>query len=242
MSRTIPQLTEVLWFPDPRHAAPVDSSVPGLVAVGGDLSIARLVLAYQSGIFPWSDYPVTWWSPDPRGILELHELHIPRSLRRVLRQKPFQLTFDCAFREVIEGCARPAPGREQSWISAGFIEAYTRLHQVGRAHSIECWREGELVGGLYGVAINGLFAGESMFQRHANASKIAVVHLVELLRQQGFELLDVQIVTPVTELLGARWIPRAEYLDRLRQALSISPAIEFADRERLVRGQPAGNR
>ena len=226
MSRTIPQLTEVLWFPDPERAASADSAVPGLVAVGGDLSIARLLLAYRSGIFPWSDSPVTWWSPDPRGILELRELHVPRSLRRVLRQNPFQLTLDRAFREVIEGCARPAPGRERSWISAGFIEAYLRLHQAGWAHSIECWREGDLVGGLYGVAINGLFAGESMFQTHANASKIALVHLVELLRQQGFELLDVQMLTPVTELLGARWISRGEYLARLRQALALSPALE----------------
>ena len=216
----IPQLTEALWFPDPKQAASAQASAPGLVAVGGDLSMDRLLLAYRSGIFPWSDRPVTWWSPDPRGILELHDLHVSRSLRRMVRQKRFELTMDRAFREVIEGCARPAPGRERSWISPGFIAGYTRLHRAGWAHSIECWQAGELVGGLYGVAIKALFSGESMFQTVSGASKVAVVHLVEFLIERGFRLFDVQMVTPVTQQLGARWISRCEYLDRLRRALA----------------------
>jgi len=221
----ITRLNETLWFPDPQRATPADSSVPGLVAVGGDLSVERLLLAYRSGIFPWSDSPVTWWSPDPRGILELHELHLPRSLRRFLRQERYQVTVNRAFRRVVEGCSRPAPGREQSWISAPFVEAYHRLHLAGWAHSLECWHNGVLAGGLYGVAINGLFAGESMFQSRPNASKVALVHLIGSLRDGGFLLLDVQMVTPVTGSLGARWIPRKEYLQRLRQALLVSATL-----------------
>lgn len=225
MSPRIARLTEALWFPDPRRAAPADSSVPGLVAVGGDLSIERLLLAYRSGIFPWSDSPVTWWSPDPRGILELHELHLPRSLRRILRQGRYQVTVNRAFRAVVEGCSRPAPGREQSWISPSFVEAYHRLHLAGWAHSLECWHDGVLAGGLYGVAIHGLFAGESMFQSQPNASKVALVHLVDSLRDGGFFLLDVQMVTPVTKSLGARWIPRQEFLQRLGHALTIPASL-----------------
>jgi leucyl/phenylalanyl-tRNA--protein transferase len=191
----------------------------GLVALGGDLSVPRLLLAYRSGIFPWSVDPITWWSPDPRGILELDGFHVSRSLARVLRQARLRVTFDQAFQAVMEACAAPAAGRLSSWISPGFIEAYGALHRAGHAHSVECWLEGELVGGVYGVQVGGLFAGESMFHRTNDASKVALHALVERLRRQGFGLFDIQMVTPHTGHLGARSISRDEYLARLQSVV-----------------------
>jgi leucyl/phenylalanyl-tRNA--protein transferase len=196
-----------------------------LVAVGGDLSGARLLGAYRQGVFPWSAEPVTWWSPDPRAIIQWDRFHIPRSLARRLRHAPFEVTRDRAFRAVVEGCAAPALGREATWISAGFVDAYTRLHEAGGAHSVECWQDGSLVGGVYGVAVGGLFAGESMFHRAPDASKIALCHLVEHLRARGFVLFDIQMMTPVTEALGAVRIPRGVYLDRLESALTLPCAF-----------------
>src|SRR5215510_3639643 len=190
-------LTDRLWFPDPRTASQSET-LNGLVAVGGDLSLARLLLAYRSGIFPWTVDPITWWSPDPRAIFELDQFHLSRSLAKVLRKKPFQVTLDRAFRKVMEGCAQPAPGRRTTWISREFLEAYTRLHEHGHAHSLECWQGDRLVGGIYGVAIGGFFAGESMFHRVSNASKVALFHLVEHLRSRGFSLFDIQMLTPIT--------------------------------------------
>lgn len=213
-------LTQRLRFPDPRLA-----DAEGLVAVGGDLSVPRLLLAYRSGIFPWTANPVTWWSPDPRGIFELDRFHVSRSLARVLRQERFRVTRDQAFRQVMEGCAEPAPGRESTWISPEFLEAYTRLHAEGHAHSLECWQGEELVGGLYGVAIGGFFAGESMFHRAADASKAALFHLVEHLRRREFLLFDVQMLTPITRQLGAVNISRAEYLKRLARATEANTAF-----------------
>jgi leucyl/phenylalanyl-tRNA--protein transferase len=207
-------LGQRLWFPDPRLA-----DAEGLVAIGGDFSPQRLLLAYRSGIFPWTDNPITWWSPDPRAIFEFDRVHIPRSLRRLLRKNPFTITRDRAFRQVMEGCAQPAPGREESWVTPAFIMAYTRLHELGNAHSVEVWQNGELVGGVYGVAIGGFFAGESMFHRVRDASKVALIHLLQHLRERGFVLFDTQMVTPVTRLLGAVEIPREEYLRRLADAL-----------------------
>ena len=162
-----------------------------------------------------SDDPVTWWSPDPRGIFELERFHVPRSLDRVLRSARFRVTVNEAFQAVMEGCAAPGPRRGRTWISDAFVEGYTRLHQAGHAHSVECWLEGELVGGIYGVAVGGLFAGESMFHRASAASKVALAHLVERLRTRGFGLFDIQMVTPVTRQLGAHEIPREDYLRRL---------------------------
>lgn len=213
----IPQLTDQLYFPDPRDAE--RGEFDGLVAVGGDLSVDRLLLAYRSGIFPWSVRPITWWSPDPRGILEIDCLHIPRSLGRVLRQIPYQVTIDRAFRHVIHACAT-APRRDQTWISREFISAYSELHDAGHAHSVECWRGNELVGGIYGVKVGGFFAGESMFHRADNASKVALVHLVRHLQNRGFTLFDIQMVTPTTEQLGATEISREEYLVRLKRAVA----------------------
>jgi leucyl/phenylalanyl-tRNA--protein transferase len=208
-------LDKRLRFPDPKLA-----DEEGLVAVGGDLSVSRLLLAYRSGIFPWTVDPITWWSPDPRAIFELDGFHVSRSLRRVIRQRGFQITRDRAFREVMEGCAEPAKGRRTTWVTPEFIEAYTELHERGHAHSLECWQNQRLVGGIYGVAIGGFFAGESMFHRVPNASKIALYHLVEHLRAQKFLLFDIQMLTPITEQLGGIIIPRESYLERLSGAVS----------------------
>jgi leucyl/phenylalanyl-tRNA---protein transferase len=210
------RLDQSMGFPDPMQA-----DAQGLVAVGGDLQVARLLAAYRRGIFPWSVNPVTWWSPDPRAVFELDRFHIPRSLARVLRRPPYEVTRDRAFRAVMEGCAVSVPGRRHTWITPEFIGAYTQLHEQGHAHSVECWLGGRLVGGVYGVTVGGLFAGESMFHRASNASKIALCHLVEHLRRQGFVLFDIQQVTPTTRLLGALTIARAEYLRRLREAVTL---------------------
>jgi len=213
-----PVLGPELTFPDPQRA-PRRGPYAGLVAVGGDLSVPRLLLAYRSGIFPWTDDPLTWWSPDPRAIFELDRFHIPRSLARTLRSGRFHTTVNRAFRAVIEGCAAPAPGRAETWISPAFIEAYTALHAAGHAHSVECWQGELLAGGIYGVAVGGLFAGESMFHRVSDASKAALVALVARLRERGFVLFDIQMLTPVTRQLGAVEISRAEYLRRLAAAV-----------------------
>jgi leucyl/phenylalanyl-tRNA--protein transferase len=208
-------LNQRLVFPDPRGA---DSE--GLVAVGGDLSLPRLLVAYGGGIFPWTIDPITWWSPDPRAIFELNGFHLSHSLGRIIRQDYFQVTIDRAFRAVMEGCAAASPGRRSTWITPEFIEAYTQLHEQGHAHSLECWRGEQLAGGIYGVAIGGFFAGESMFHRESNASKVAVYHLVEHLRRRNFVLLDIQMLTPITTQLGAVAIPRARYLERLAHAVA----------------------
>ncbi len=208
-------LDQRLRFPSPRLA-----DEEGLVAVGGDLSVPRLLLAYRSGIFPWTVDPITWWSPDPRAIFELDGLHVPRSLARVIRKGAFEITVDRAFRRVMQGCAAPAPGRRSTWISPEFIAAYTQLYEQGHAHSLECWQAGRLVGGIYGVAVGALFAGESMFHRVSNASKIALFHLTEHLRRRGFVLFDIQMLTPVTAQLGGVTIPRNEYLRRLAAAVA----------------------
>ncbi len=213
----ITQLTRQLWFPNPLDVAS-SAGFDGLIAIGGDLSVERLLLAYRSGIFPWSVRPITWWSPDPRGILEFEQLHVSRSLNRTLRRAPFAITRDQAFGDVIRGCAA-APREDRTWISPEFIAAYTRLHHAGHAHSVECWLHGELVGGVYGVAVGGLFAGESMFHRVSDASKVALVHLLRHLREAGFTLFDLQMVTPATARLGASEISRADYLGRLSAAV-----------------------
>jgi leucyl/phenylalanyl-tRNA--protein transferase len=203
-------------FPDPALA-----DAEGLVAIGGDLGSERLLVAYQQGIFPWTANPITWWSPDPRAIFELDGFHVPQSLARVIRQGRFEVALDQSFRAVVEGCAAPAPGRGGAWITEEFIEAYTRLHRLGHAHSVECRFKGELVGGIYGVTIGGLFAGESMFHRVNDASKVALHHLVQHLRRRGFALFDIQMITPATKPLGAIEIPRREYLQRLSTAVAM---------------------
>lgn len=209
-------LDHSLRFPDPRLA-----NSKGLVAIGGDMSVERLLLAYRSGVFPWTVSPISWWSPDPRAILEPDELHVPESLKKILRKNIFEITIDRAFPQVIQNCAARAPGRQDTWITAEFIEAYSRLHQQGHAHSLECWQDGELAGGIYGVAIGGFFAGESMFHRVSNASKVALFHLAAHLQERKFALLDIQMLTPVTKQMGGKTISRHNYLERLERAVEL---------------------
>ncbi len=197
----------------------------GLVAIGGDLHPQRLLQAYRSGVFPWygEGEPICWWSPDPRAVFELDGLHIPRRLARTLRSPRYRVTINQDFGAVIRGCKE---GREDgTWITPEMIEAYERLHHLGHAHSVEVWERDALVGGLYGVAVGGLFAGESMFTRGRDGSKIALVHTMQRLRERGFALFDIQMLTPHTARLGAVDIPRSEYLARLRKALRLSAAF-----------------
>ena len=176
-----------------------------------------LLRAYAAGIFPMGleDGSLGWFSPDPRGILPLEGFHIPKGLRRALKKHTFEIRCDTAFAEVMLGCA----DRESTWIDPVIFNSYTRLHELGFAHSVEAWRGGRLVGGLYGVALRGLFCGESMFSRETDASKICLVHLVERLRRGGFILLDTQWTTPHLRTFGAIDIPRDSYLDLLEEAL-----------------------
>ena len=191
----------------------------------------ELLLAYRLGIFPMAESrnakDVLWVRPHERCILPLEKFHVPRRLAQIIRQQPYEVTRNCAFRQVMEACAAPARGRGKTWISPEFIEAYTALHETGHAHSVECWQGKTLLGGIYGVSVGGLFAGESMFYRADNASKIALVHLVEHLRERGFALFDIQMVTPATRALGAVEIPRATYLRRLKAAVKLS--CEFGE-------------
>jgi leucyl/phenylalanyl-tRNA--protein transferase len=218
----------MLWaaHTPPSFLNPEFADALGLVAVGGDLRPQWLLHAYRHGIFPWYDEgdPILWWSPDPRAIIELDGLHVARRLRRTVRSGRFTLTINRAFDEVIRGCAdRP----EGTWITSAMVRAYRTLHELGYAHSVEAWFEGQLAGGLYGVALGGLFAGESMFSRRRDASKVALVYLVERLRERGFRLFDIQMRTEHTARLGAVEIPRTEYLARLREAIACP--VTFAD-------------
>jgi leucyl/phenylalanyl-tRNA---protein transferase len=192
--------------------------------VGGDLKPGTLVHAYSNGIFPWTTHPLTWWSPDPRAVIPIGGVHVSRSMKKQLRQPGLSVSFDRAFRQVMEECAGPRPGRDGVWISPQFIAAYTRLFELGFAHSIEMWRGKCMVGGLYGVAVGGFFAGESMFGGEANASKAALIMMEEKLRAGGFTLFDVQFLTPHLESMGAIEIPRVDYLGHLREAI-LQPAV-----------------
>ena len=207
---------------DPLAAPPGED----LVAVGADLQPGTLLAAYRAGLFPMGvgsrgGPPMGWWSPDPRGVLPLGGLRVSRSLRRSVRR--FEIRLDTAFDEVVGACAEP--GRPGRWITGEVAQAYGRLHRLGWAHSVECWREGRLAGGLYGLAVGGLFAGESMFHRETDASKVALVALVELLARDGDSrrLFDVQWRTEHLASLGVIEVPRVEYLRRLRLALRCEP-------------------
>lgn len=209
------QLIDQLVFP------PTDLAEPGgLLAVGGDLSIPRLLLAYSMGIFPWYNDgdPILWWSPDPRCVIEPGGVRISRSLAKVLRRATFEITFDRAFREVVSSCARVRTDMgEGTWINPRLMEAFVDLHERGFAHSVECWREGKLVGGLYGLSLGRCFFGESMFHRETDASKVAFATLSQRLAEMDFELIDGQIANPHLESLGAISISREEFLLRLRR-------------------------
>jgi leucyl/phenylalanyl-tRNA---protein transferase len=211
------RLTKALLFP-PCHFAEPD----GLLAIGGDLSPKRLLLAYRLGIFPWytEHTPILWWSPDPRLVLFPYELKVSRSLQRVIRKNIFQVTVDRAFHDVIMQCAMVRRRHEDgTWIVPEMAEAYYLLHRMGYAHSVETWYQGELVGGLYGVSIGRVFFGESMFTRKTDGSKVALVYLTQLLRHWQFELIDCQVTTNHLKSFGAREIPRDQFLARLNSAL-----------------------
>ena len=207
------RLTDELIFPDPRWA-----TREGLLAVGGDLSPERLLLAYRTGIFPWygENEPILWWSPNPRCVLFPQEIYISRRLERVLRQRRFRLTCNQAFTRVVSACAdvRVQKGA-QTWLIAEMQEAYQELHELGFAHSVEAWEGDELVGGLYGVALGKFFFGESMFHRRTNASKVILAQLVRYLDREEFILLDCQIPNPHLASMGARDVPRDDFLGLL---------------------------
>jgi len=198
----------------------------GLLAAGGDLSAARLLDAYAGGIFPWfgDDDPLLWWSPDPRMVLLARELHVSRSLRRVIRSGRFAITLDTAFADVMAGCSEPRADHDGTWITAEMKVAYRELEALGYAHSVEAWSGGELVGGLYGVALGRMFYGESMFSRQRDASKAALVYLVRQLERWGFEMVDCQMSTSHLASLGAHDIPRAEFLKAV-QRLTRLPGV-----------------
>jgi leucyl/phenylalanyl-tRNA--protein transferase len=210
-------------FPDPAH-----SDAEGLICIGGDLSPRRLIAAYRQGIFPFfsDETPILWWSPDPRAIFELDGLHVSRRLARTIRAGKFFVTFDQAFPAVIRACAVREEG---TWITQGMIDSYTKLHRLGHAHSVEVWQDGQLAGGVYGVTQGGLFAGESMFTRLRDGSKVALVHLVDHLRKRGYTVFDVQYLNDHTASLGAVEISRREYLARLKRALTLN--VRFNEEE-----------
>jgi len=193
----------------------------GLLAAGGDLSPGRLLDAYARGIFPWfnEEDPVLWWSPDPRMVLFPRELHISRSLRRAIRSGQFSVTLDRAFDAVVDGCAGPRVDQDGTWITGDMMLAYSQLAKLGFAHSIETWEGPDLVGGLYGVALGGVFYGESMFSRRSNASKVALAYLTRQLERWNFAVIDCQMATEHLASFGAREIPRADFLRSVQAAV-----------------------
>ncbi len=204
-------------FPDPALA---ETNPNGLLAVGGDLTVERLVNAYKKGIFPWysEGEPILWWSPDPRLILKPKNLHISRSLQKLIRQQKFEISLNRCFKAVIDACSEPRKGESGTWITEEMKAAYITLHQAGFALSVEVWKNKKLVGGLYGVLIQRAFFGESMFSRVSNSSKIALVTLVEFALEQQIELIDCQMTTSHLLSMGAREIPRTEFIKALQYA------------------------
>ncbi|MGB0305806.1 MAG: leucyl/phenylalanyl-tRNA--protein transferase [Flavobacteriaceae bacterium] len=207
------RLTDALLFPSPEQA-----SDEGIVAVGGDLKPERVMLAYRKGIFPWfeSDDFLLWWSPDPRMVLFPDQVKISKSMRAVLRKKQFEVTFNKAFDDVVEACAKVKRfGQNGTWITPGLMEVYSTLHTQGHAHSVEVWEEGVLVGGLYGIDLGTVFCGESMFSKANNASKVALISLAKELKKNKYELIDCQVPTQHLASMGAESIPRSEFLTYL---------------------------
>ncbi len=215
----IPWLDRAYVFP------PVDAALDepnGLLAAGGDLAPGRLLAAYRLGIFPWfgDEDPILWWSPDPRMVLFPERLRVSRSLRKSLRRDDYEIRVDTSFEAVMHACAEPRPGQPGTWITRRMTDAYCTLHRQGYAHSIETWRDGRLVGGLYGVALGRAFFGESMFARTTDASKLALVHLVRQIERWGFGLIDCQMRTDHLASLGACEIARSEFSARLQQLVN----------------------
>jgi leucyl/phenylalanyl-tRNA--protein transferase len=211
-----------LAFPDVSRAL---REPDGLLAMGGDLTPGRILAAYRQGIFPWysDNQPILWWSPDPRTVLFPDKLNVSRSLRKSLRRGCFTVTFDKAFRRVIDACAQPRRGSSGTWITSDMVRAYCDLHAMGYAHSVECWSQQQLVGGLYGVAIGQVFFGESMFSRSTDASKVALAFLARQLRAWDFKLIDCQVYSAHLASLGAEQIPRADFVRQLGHLCDAGP-------------------
>ncbi|TDI80508.1 MAG: leucyl/phenylalanyl-tRNA--protein transferase [Bacteroidetes bacterium] len=208
-------LTDELWFP-PFEFATRD----GLLAVGGDLSVDRLLLAYRSGIFPWysEGEPILWWSPDPRMVLFPKRFKVSKSLLRIIQKNEFSITFNTAFTDVIRKCAAiEREGQADTWITNDMVDVYQKLHELGHAHSVEVWRDDKLVGGLYGIDLpeQKVFCGESMFSKESNASKVAFYYLIKKLKAEEYTIVDCQVHTLHLESLGAEEIPRTEFLNYL---------------------------
>ncbi len=210
-------LNDELWFPKVTDALP-----DGLLALGGDLSVDRLLLAYKSGIFPWFDDNIPlWWSPDPRFVLFPEKLKISKSMKQLLKKQRFDFTVDTAFEEVIAYCKKsPRKDQDGTWITDDMIRAYTELHQLGYAHSAEAWENGKLVGGLYGLKLGSAFFGESMFTNVSNASKYAFIKYVQQLEKEGTRLIDCQVYTDHLESLGAEMIPRTRFINMVSSLVS----------------------
>lgn len=212
-------MAAILRFPDPRK-----TTEEGIVAVGGNLEPESLILAYSQGIFPWpiEGLPLPWFCPPTRAILEWDQLHIPQSLAKARRKSPFRYTVDQAFTQVIQHCAKaPRPGQDGTWISLAMKKAYTALHHLGQAHSVEVWEGEALVAGLYGVSIGGTFAAESMYHQKPNASKLALLFLMETLHSRGLDWIDIQMLTPHLVALGAREIQRDLFLEKLAKTQNL---------------------
>ncbi len=224
MKNELAVLTEdVTSFPDPKHAL---EEPDGLLAIGGDLGPQRLLEAYKRGIFPWYDNePILWWSPSTRTILKLADLHISRSMQKILKTKSFQITMDAQFPQVIASCASLREQDPGTWITPAMMAAYTQLHQLGYAHSLEVIQDEDLVGGIYGVSLGKLFFAESMFSRVSNASKIAIIYLVKQLTSWGFDFIDCQLWSTHLGSLGAKTLSRADFLAKVAQNNSLPTKV-----------------
>jgi leucyl/phenylalanyl-tRNA--protein transferase len=222
----IPLLTTTVSFPPVAQAL---RSPNGLLAAGGDLSVVRLLEAYRHGIFPWfsKGEPILWWSPDPRMVMFPRELKVSHSLRKTLHRKRYEIRTDASFEQVMRACAAPREGHSGTWIHEEMIAAYSELHHMGHAHSVETWMDGELAGGLYGIALGRMFYGESMFSRKTDASKIALAHLCAQLARWNFGMIDCQMNTPHLASLGAREIPRKEFIARLQDLINYEPVTAW---------------
>jgi len=225
------------WIdPDPQASfPPIEMSLrepDGLLAAGGDLSLSRLINAYKNGIFPWYSEgdPILWWSPNPRFVLPPNEVKVSRSLAKNIRNGPFRISIDTAFEEVISNCSmQPRDGQDGTWITEEMQQAYINLHKHGHAHSVECWNGTQLVGGLYGVSSGHVFCAESMFSLQSNASKVSLIVFCRFIQFHGFKLIDSQVHTPHLESLGARMIPRSDYIKTLQQPDNINMPANWSE-------------
>lgn len=237
MAKAHPEHNRIYWvkdniiandFPDIRRAL---KEPDGLLAIGGDLTPERLINAYARGIFPWNNegQPVLWWSPDPRWVMEPEKIRVSRSLEKILRSGKFMITFNRDFPAVIRMCAAPRKDEESTWITNSIIANFNKLHQLGYAHSVECWLDGKLAGGLYGIAMGKIFFGESMFSKASNASKVALVTLARVLSASGFKLIDCQVYTRHLESLGAFPMPRNSWAQALQNYCNPNDKLVLPD-------------